>query len=76
MAMKGLGPSIATPPSGITANAIVFRSLSALRKDAASAKGKIVVLNIPFESFNKNEPIQMRVSAALSHTRQAPPLSS
>ncbi|XP_074654047.1 carboxypeptidase Q-like isoform X1 [Tubulanus polymorphus] len=51
--LLGLGGSVGTPPSGITAEVIVVRSFEELHQKAAEAKGKIVVYNQPFVSYGK-----------------------
>jgi len=43
-----LGGSVATPPQGILAQALVVHSFDDLRAHAAEARGKIVVYDVPF----------------------------
>ena len=52
VAMLGLGGSVATPPGGIEADVLVVNSFDDLRNHAASAKGRIVLFNAPFTSYN------------------------
>jgi hypothetical protein len=51
--MLGLGMSVGTPPSGITAEAIVVSKFSELDKLGKKVRGKIVVFNAPYESYGK-----------------------
>lgn len=51
--MLGLGGSIATPAGGITAEVMVVTSFDDLKARAASAKGKIVLFNVPFTSYGE-----------------------
>ncbi len=50
--MLGLGGSVATPPTGITAEVLVVSNFEDLHKRAAEAKGKIVVFNQPFTRYS------------------------
>jgi carboxypeptidase Q len=52
VAMLGLGGSIATPPGGLEADVLVVNSFEDLRSHAAAAKGRIVLFNAPFTSYN------------------------
>ena len=52
VAMLGLGGSIATPPGGLEADVLVVNSFEELRSHAAAAKGRIVLFNAPFTSYN------------------------
>jgi carboxypeptidase Q len=49
----GLGRSIGTGPAGITAQVLVVKNFAELRARAAEARGKIVVWNVPFESYGR-----------------------
>jgi carboxypeptidase Q len=51
LAMLGLGGSIGTPAKGITAPVLVVRSLDELQQRGAEAKGKIVLLDVPFTDY-------------------------
>jgi carboxypeptidase Q len=52
LSMLGLGGSIATPPEGITAEVFVVKDFAELIKNAARARGKIVVFNAPFTDYS------------------------
>jgi carboxypeptidase Q len=52
IAMLGLGDSIGTPPEGIEAGILVVRSFEALDANSRAARGKIVVFNAPYTSYN------------------------
>jgi carboxypeptidase Q len=47
----GLGNSIATPPEGISAEAVVVRNFSELDRLGEQVRGKIVVYNVPFTNY-------------------------
>ncbi|KAL5008385.1 hypothetical protein ScPMuIL_013966 [Solemya velum] len=51
MAILGLGSSIATPSSGIKAEALVVKSFDELHKKASQAKGKIIVYNQDYHGY-------------------------
>ncbi len=51
LAMLGLGMSVGTPRKGITAPVLVVGSLDELQQRAAEAKGKIVLLDVPFTDY-------------------------
>jgi carboxypeptidase Q len=51
--MLGLGDSIATPPDGIDAEVLVVDSFDALDREAARARGRIVVFNVPFTTYGE-----------------------
>jgi carboxypeptidase Q len=52
VAMLGLGGSVATPPGGLEAEVLVVNSFEDLRIRGAAAKGRIVLFNAPFSSYN------------------------
>jgi carboxypeptidase Q len=52
VSMLGLGGSIATPRDGLEAEVLVVNSFEDLRMHAAAAKGRIVLFNVPFVSYN------------------------
>lgn len=58
IAMLGLGDSVGTPAGGIQAEALVVRSFEELELHAASAKGRIVVFNVPFTSYGDSRPVR------------------
>jgi carboxypeptidase Q len=51
LAMLGLGGSVGTPAKGITAPVLVVGSLDELQQRGAEAKGKIVLLDVPFTDY-------------------------
>ncbi len=53
MPMLGLGGSIATPPEGITAEAIVVNTFEELERRSEEARGKIVVYNPPWDGYGR-----------------------
>jgi carboxypeptidase Q len=52
IAMLGLGGSIGTQPEGIEAEILVVRSFEALDANSRAARGRIVVFNAPYTSYN------------------------
>ena len=61
--LLGLGMSVATPPSGITAEVVVVPDFDALKKlGRAGVEGKIVVYNAPYEGYGKT--VMYRVAGA------------
>ena len=69
IAMLGLGDSIGTPPAGIEAEALVVRSFQELDANAAKAKGRIVVFNVPYTGYGETRRSQRT-------DRHAPPRSA
>uniref|UniRef100_A0A131Z1M1 Carboxypeptidase Q n=1 Tax=Rhipicephalus appendiculatus TaxID=34631 RepID=A0A131Z1M1_RHIAP len=53
MNILGLGNSVGTPAGGITAPVLVVKSFEELKRNARKAKGKIVVFNQAFVSYDK-----------------------
>ena len=51
--MIGLGRSIATPRTGITAPVLVVSSYADLAAKGSQAKGKIVLFNVPFTGYGQ-----------------------
>ncbi len=51
LVMLGLGNSVGTPPDGVTGEILVVGRAEELEARAASAKGKIVVFNVPFTDY-------------------------
>ena len=49
--MLGLGNSVATPPQGISAEAVVVRDFDELDRLGERVRGKIVVYNAPFKDY-------------------------
>jgi carboxypeptidase Q len=55
----GLGGSVGTPKGGITAPILVVTSFDDLKRRSAEAKGKIVLWDVPFTSYD--ETVRYRV---------------
>ncbi|KAJ8415744.1 hypothetical protein AAFF_G00403010 [Aldrovandia affinis] len=53
LAILGLGSSVATPVGGIEAEVLVVQSFDELKQRASEAKGKIVMYNQPFVSYEE-----------------------
>jgi carboxypeptidase Q len=53
LAMLGLGNSVGTPVEGIDADVLVVRSFHELDAAAARVKGRIVLYNVPFTTYNE-----------------------
>src|SRR5215510_13161443 len=58
IAMLGLGESVGTPASRLQAEALVVRSFDELERQSAKAKGRIVVFNVPFTTYNDSRPVR------------------
>ncbi len=54
--MLGLGDSVGTPQGGVQAEAIVVRSFEELDAAASRVKGRIVVFNAPFTTYDVTRP--------------------
>lgn len=54
--MLGLGDSVATPPAGIEAEVLVVRTFQELEAAASRARGRIVVFNAPFTTYDQTRP--------------------
>jgi carboxypeptidase Q len=65
--MLGLGGSIATPASGITAPVLVVGSFDELQQRASEARGKIVLFDAPFTTYP--ETVKYRVQGASAAAR-------
>lgn len=63
----GLGNSIATPDTGITADVIAVRSFEELAQKADEIPGKIVLYNVPFTTYG--ETVQYRIRGAVMASR-------
>ncbi len=61
--MLGLGGSIATPAGGITAEVLVVSSFDDLKAKAASARGKIILFDVPFTNYGAT--VQYRARGAV-----------
>jgi carboxypeptidase Q len=62
MAMLGLGGSVGTPASGITAPVLVVTSFEDLTRRAGEARGTIVLFDVPFVSYG--ETVRYRSAGA------------
>jgi carboxypeptidase Q len=60
--MIGLGGTVGTPPGGITAPVLVVSSFDELQAKAAQARGKIVLFDAPFTTYD--ETVRYRVGGA------------
>ena len=58
LAMLGLGGSVGTPKGGITAPVLVVASLEELERRAGQAKGKIVLLDVPFTEYTATRHVR------------------
>ena len=67
LAMLGLGGSVPTPASGITAQVLVVSSFDDLQAQAGKARGKIVLFDAPFTSYR--ETVKYRVQGASAAAR-------
>ena len=52
LSMLGLGGSVGTPPGGITAPVVVVSSFEDLAARGAAVKGKIVLFDVPFTTYD------------------------
>jgi carboxypeptidase Q len=60
LAMLGLGNSVGTPAGGIEAEVLVVRSFAELDASGDRARGRIVLLNVPFTTYG--ETVQYRTA--------------
>ena len=65
--MLGLGSSVGTPTSGITAPVLVVSSFDELARRASEARGRIVLFDAPFTSYR--ETVRYRVQGASQAAR-------
>ncbi|HXI19942.1 MAG TPA: M20/M25/M40 family metallo-hydrolase, partial [Gemmatimonadales bacterium] len=65
--MLGLGMSVGTPKRGITAPVLVVNSFDELRAHAAEVKGKMVLFDVPFTTYD--ETVQYRGRGPLEAER-------
>ncbi len=62
--MLGLGMSVGTPDSGITAPVLVVSDFAELNRRAAEAKGKIVLFDAPFVTYGRTVQYRVRGPSA------------
>lgn len=62
LAMLGLGGSVATPPHGLEAEAIVVRTFDELEARAAQARDRFVVFNVGFTTYG--DTVRFRTAGA------------
>ncbi len=67
MHFLGLGGSVGTPKKGIRSEVFVVNSFEELEANAAKAKGKIVLFNVPFTTYGKT--VQYRRSGAIAASK-------
>jgi carboxypeptidase Q len=53
LAMLGLGSSVSTPRTGITADVVVVNDFNELETNAEKVKGKIVLYDVPFTNYGE-----------------------
>ena len=80
--MLGLGGSVGTPKEGLTAEVLVVDSFADLKANAARAKGKIVLFNLPFTNYRETVIVRRegaveaaKVGAVASLIRSVGPFS-
>jgi carboxypeptidase Q len=56
LAMLGLGDSVGTPAAGLQAEVLIVRSFSDLEMQSTRAKGRIVLFNAPFTTYDDSRP--------------------
>lgn len=65
--MLGLGNSVGTPEEGIEAEVVVVRSFEELRDQRDRIAGRIVLFNVPFETYGKT--VIFRTNGAIEAAR-------
>jgi carboxypeptidase Q len=58
--LLGLGGSVGTPPEGIVAEVLVVKDFGDLQARRDKAKGRIVLFNQPFTSYERTVNVRMR----------------
>jgi carboxypeptidase Q len=58
LVMLGLGDSVGTPPDGIQADVLIVRSFPELEARGAQMKGRIVLINAPFTTYEDSRPFR------------------
>lgn len=53
LAVLGLGGTVSTPPGGVEGEVLVVTSFDDLRERAASVRGRIVLFDVPFSTYNE-----------------------
>lgn len=53
LAVLGLGGTVSTPPGGIEGELLVVSNFDDLRDRAASVRGRIVLFDVPFSTYNE-----------------------
>jgi carboxypeptidase Q len=56
IAMLGIGDSVGTPKDGVEAEAIVVRNFQELEAASSRVRGRIVVFNAPFTTYDQTRP--------------------
>jgi carboxypeptidase Q len=56
--MLGLGDSVGTPAEGIQADVLIVRSFAELEARGAQMKGRIVLINAPFTTYEDTRPFR------------------
>lgn len=59
IAMLGLGDSVGTPPEGVSGEILMVKSFAELDDHSSSARGRIVVLNVPFTNYEESSVIRV-----------------
>jgi carboxypeptidase Q len=67
LSLLGLGGSVATTASGVTAPVLVVTSFDDLRSRGAEARGKIVLFDVPFTTYR--ETVRYRLEGASAAAR-------
>lgn len=62
LSILGLGGSVSTPPEGLEGEVLLVDSFEELRRRGADARGRIVLFNAPFISYN--ETVTYRTTGA------------
>jgi carboxypeptidase Q len=67
LAMLGLGDSIGTPPGGIKAELLIVNIFIDLDAKSAQAKGKIVLFNVPYTSYEETRAFRSNGPSRAAH---------
>ncbi len=71
--MLGLGDSVGTPPDGIQADVLIVRSFAELDARSAQMKGRIVLINAPFTTYEDGRARRVTAPSRCSSDRLALP---